>query len=77
VFKNIMSERNIFEVEFPFTRFEKPEGVEIESVHGTDMIYSKDLRTARKLRTELIKSVELLDFYIYQMEEIGKIQHYR
>lgn len=64
----------------PFTRFEKPEGVElIDSVSkdNTIMICCKDLETARKLRTEVIKSLELLNFYIDQVEETGEIRYVR
>lgn len=73
----------------PFTRFERPDGIEIIKYHKAFdsvvvyknaeiyMLCCEDLASAKKLRTELIKSLELLDFYIDQVEESGEIRYVR
>ena len=72
-----------------FTRFELPDGVEVvkykkpsDSVvvyksHEVFMLTCEDLQSAKSLRTELITSLELLNFYINQIEKDGKIRYVR
>lgn len=62
------------------TRFDKPDGVEFinkVSRENCIMICCKDVESARKLRTELIKSLELLNYYIDQVEQTGEIRYVR
>lgn len=73
----------------PFTRFELPDDVEVvmlpkafDSVvvykdHKIHMFICKDLNAARQLQSELITSLELLNFYIQQVEKDGKIRYTR
>jgi hypothetical protein len=68
---------NVLELEFPFTRFELPDGIEMKEVNGVWMVYCKNIESSRLLRTELIKTLELLNFYIDQMDQRGEIQFFR
>lgn len=71
---------NIKDRKFPFTRFEKPDKVNIVSnvsKENMHMICCESLESARKLRKEIIESLELLNFYIDQVEEIGYIRFVR
>lgn len=73
----------------PFTRFELPDGIDIleypkasDSVvkykrHSTMLFSCNDIESARKLRTELLYSLELLNFYIDQAEGPEGIRYLR
>jgi len=67
----------IKKIENPFTRFELPDGVEIKLVGDVHMLYCKDIESSRRLRTQIIKAAELLDFYIEQIELDGEIRYLR
>lgn len=73
----------------PFTRFELPDGVAtVEYPKAKDSVVCykdhtqhiwtcENLEAARNLRTELIKSLELLNFYIDQIDKDGEIRYVR
>ena len=73
----------------PFTRFELPDDVDTVEFpnasdsfvkykrHRTTMYCPKDLQAAKNLRTELLYSLELLNFYIDQVEKEGRIRYTR
>lgn len=81
--------KDVTESNLPFTRIEIPDGVEITKFKKADdsvVVYKKhelhllkceSIESAKKLRHEIIKSLELLDFYINQIEETGKIRYAR
>jgi hypothetical protein len=72
-----MPHKNVLELEWPFTRFELPENVEVKEVDGVWMVYCKSAESARELRTQIIKSLELLNFYVDQIDYEGKINFFR
>lgn len=79
----IVSEMKDFaQIEMPFTRLYWPDKINlVKNIRpdkpNLDMIYCEDLESARKLRTELIRSLELLNYYIDQVEETGEIRYVR
>lgn len=72
---------DISERKYPFTRFQMPNGIDVArnigKGHNCDIYCCNSLEAARELRTELIKSLELLNYYIAQVEETGEIRYVR
>lgn len=73
---------NVEERKYPWTRIEWPEKITIvkhlkPAQDSIDVVCCDSLEAARELRTELIKSLELLNFYIDQVEKEGHIRYVR